>query len=267
MVKITRMKNCITLALILFVNIAFAQSEKYYVTFVKGQTTLKKTNKPLKVGDVLLSTDALVFKDQNAKVSCISPGKGRFDITAQKTKASPTGELLAVLKNNLVPATNTYHLSSRSLVFEGYDPKTYFQSTETNDRILLFANEPFPIVPSYKTDDANFFFIQYLNKGKIITKKIDQTENGLLFNANLFMEGNPEKVMLCYQTLVAGKAKSSSITEFIPITVNKSDLLNEIQVIKTSLGNNKKLVKEAVTAHIFDNYGKLSSDQIDKLVN
>ena len=260
------MKKLITIAFILLVNIAFAQSEKYYVTFVKGQANIKKTNKALRVGDILLPTDVLIFKDQTARISCISPGKGRFDITAQKTKASPSGELLAVLKNNLIPATSTYHLSARSLMFEGYDPKTYFQCAETNNRILLILNEPLPIVPSYKIDDQNFFFIQYENNGKMITKKIDQNANALIFNQTLFDEGNPEKVMLCYQAQVAGKASSKSIIDFVPVIANKVDLLNEIKIIKANISTNKKLVKDAVTAHIFDNYGKLGLDQIEKML-
>ena len=174
------MTKYLTIALLLFANITFAQSEKYYVTFIKGQAKIKKTSKPIKIGDILLPTDAIVFKDQTGKVSCISPGKGRFDITAQKTKAAPNGELLAVLKSNLLPATTTYHLSTRSLTFDGYDPKAYFQSPATNNRILLISNETLPIIPSYKLDEQNFFFIQYTLNGKPITKRIDQNEKGLI---------------------------------------------------------------------------------------
>ena len=260
------MKKYITLLLLLSVNIVFAQSEKYYVTFVKGQANLKKTNQPIKVGAVLLPTDAVVFKDQTAKVSCISPGKGRFDLSAQKVKASPGGELLAALKNNLVPSTTTYHLSTRSLNFDGYDPKTYFQSTATNDRILLVSGESLPILSSYKLDEQHFFFIQYNVNGTPTTKKIEHNEKGLIFNSNLFKDGIPSKVMLCYQSQVAGKAKSTAIIEFFPVLASKTDLMNEIKVLKSNLGDNKKMLKEAVTAHLFDNYGKLGQDQIDHLL-
>ncbi|MBB2144378.1 hypothetical protein GM921_02680 [Pedobacter sp. LMG 31464] len=248
------------------ISLSFVDGEKYYVTFVKGSVTLKKTGKPIKVGDILQSTDALIFKEQTAKLSCISPGKGRFEINAQKTKPSSNGELLAVLKNNLVPSTSTYHLSSRSLMFDGYDPKTYFQSTETDNRILLLLDEVLPISPTYKIDENNFFFIQYVTSGKTITKKIDQSDKGLVFTTKLFTEGIPQKVMLCYQAQIAGKPKSSSVVEFTPIIANKADLKNEIKVLTTNLGLNKKLIAAAVTAHIFDNYGKLSQDQIDKLM-
>lgn len=260
------MTKYITFSLLLVVNIAFAQSEKYYVTFVKGQANVKKNNKTIKVGDVLLSTDGIVFKDKSVKISCISPGKGRFDLNAQQTKASPTGELLAVLKSNLVPATTTYHLSTRSLTFDGYEPKTYFQSTATNNRIAIIENEVLPIASSYKIDDSNFFFIQYLHNGTTVTKKINQNEKGLIFNNELLKEGNPSKVLLCYQTIIAGKPKSSSIIEFDVVVVNKAELINELKVIKAHVGNNKKLLAETVTAHIYDNYGKMGQSEIDKLL-
>ncbi|RZL44725.1 MAG: hypothetical protein EOP00_19195 [Pedobacter sp.] len=260
------MTKYLTIALLLFANITFAQSEKYYVTFIKGQAKIKKTSKLIKIGDILLPTDAILFKDQTGKVSCISPGKGRFDITAQKTKLSPSGELLAVLKSNLLPATTTYHLSTRSLTFDGYDPKAYFQSPATNNRILLISNETLPIIPSYKLDQQNFFFIQYTLNGKLITKKIDQNEKGLVFNPLLFNDDPQTNVMLCYQYMVAGEPKSISIAEFIPVTVNKDDLFRELKIIKAHIGDNKKILKEAVTAHIFDNYGKLGQDQIDKMI-
>ena len=252
--------------LMISISLSFVDGEKYYVTFVKGAITLKKTGKPIKVGDVLQPTDAFVFKEQTAKLSCISPGKGRFDINAQNTKANSGGELLAVLKSSLVPATNTYHLSSRSLMMEGYDPKTYFQSTETDNRILLLLDEVLPISSSYKIDGVNFFFVQYVSNGKTVTKKLDQDEKGLRFRDKIFGDEVPQKVMLCYQAEISGKPKSSLVAEFKPITVTKGDLVNEIKVIISNSGTNKKLIKETVAAHIFDNYGKLSQDQIDKLM-
>ena len=65
---INNIKKYITFALLLLVNTAFAQSEKYYVTFVKGQANIKKTNKPVKVGDILLATDGVIFKDKTGKI-------------------------------------------------------------------------------------------------------------------------------------------------------------------------------------------------------
>ena len=260
------MKKYITFALLFSVNIAFAQSEKYYVTFVKGQANNKKANKPIKVGDILATTDAIIFKDQSSKISCISPGKGRFDITAQKVKASSNGELLAVLKSNLVPATTTYHLSTRSLTFDGYDPKTYFQNTATNNRIALITDEYLPISPAYKIDEQNFFLLQQTQNGKTVIKKINQNEKGLFFSNDLFNDLNTDKILLCYQTLFGGRPKSSSVVEFTAVPVNKTDLLNEIKIIKAAIGNNKKLLNETVTAHVFENYGKLGPDQIEKLL-
>ena len=265
------MKKLFTIALILLVNIAFAQSEKYYVTFVKGQANVKKTNKAVKVGDILLPADALVFKDQTAKVSCISPGKGRFDITAQKTKASPSGELLAVLKNNLVPATSTYHLSTRSLMSEGLDPKIYFYSAETANRILLIKDDVLPIVTSYKRDAANFFFLQYVVNDKTITNKIEQNEKGILFNDALFTVGTevlkPQKMMLCYQSSGSGGPRSSVLAEFVPVLATKTEIRQQIKLITGFSGTiDEKKLKNEIMAHLFDNYGKIGVEELAALM-
>jgi hypothetical protein len=181
-------KNII-IAFLVFITLAFTQADKYYVTFVKGNVQLERSRKNVKVGDVLTANDKLIFTDKAAKVSCISPGKGRFDISAQAVKAGAKGELLAVLKSSLVPASGTYHLSTRSIMFEGYDPATYFTSGETQGRILLIRDEPLIIKPAYKLDSGNFFFIQYTVNGKTTLHKVEHNEKGIVLSDKLFITG------------------------------------------------------------------------------
>lgn len=243
-------------------SLALKATEKYYVTFVKGEVALERTKAKVKVGDALNPEDRLLFKDKAAKVSCISPGKGRFDITSQAAKPGNKGELLAVLKSNLVPASGSYHLSTRSLFFEGYDPKTYFHSVETNNRILLVANETVPVSSAYKLDPANFFFLQYQQNGKTELKKLEHTEKGIVFPL-LFPAGaeTPEKVKLCYQTDASGTARSSVIAEFIPVVASKEEVQKQIQLLKEfSGGTDAKKLKKEILYHLFENYGKIGEE-------
>lgn len=234
-------------------------AEKYYVTFVKGDVTLERTKAKIKVGDALNPEDKLVFIDKTAKVSCISPGKGRFDIKAQGAKPGNKGELLAVLKNSLVPASGTYHLSTRSLMFEGYDPKTYFYSAETNNHILLIANEALPVNPSYKMDDTNFFFLQYKNKDQTETKKLQHSSNGLIFHQ--LLSPGVEKVMLCYQSNVSGAPRSAIIAEFYPVIVSRADIQHQIKLLKDFSGvSDPKKLKKEILFHLFQNYGKIGEE-------
>ena len=256
----------LTFAAFILISLAFVQAERYYVTFIKGAVILKKTGKPLKVGDALLPTDALVFKESSGKVSCISPGKGRFDISAAKISRGSKNELLAVLKSNLVPSTGTYRLSTRSLMFEGYDPKSYFVSGETGNRVLLIKGEALPILPSYKMDNEHFFFLQYVSNGKTLTKKLTHTEKGVIFTEDAF-SGNPSSVKFCYQEQTSSGPRSSMLAEFVPVLASKEELRQEARLITTHSGiADKKKLKEYITGHVFDNYGKIGTQELDKLM-
>ncbi len=256
----------ITFAALIMISLAFVQTEHYYVTFIKGTVLLKKTGKPVKIGDALLPTDVLIFKDNSGKVSCISPGKGRFDISAAKLSGGSKNELLAVLRSNLVPSTSTYRLSTRSLMFEGYDPKSYFVSPETHNRILLFRDEALQIAPAYKLDNANFFFIQYVSDGKTVTKKLAHTDKGVIFSDADFSDIVAE-VKFCYQEQTTTGPRSAMLAEFVPVLAGKEELKQEAKLIASHSGiADKKKLKEYITSHVFDNYGKIGTHELDKLM-
>lgn len=247
---------------------ALAQTEQYYVTFLKGTVVLQRTKQPLKPGDKLSAEDKLIFKDKTCKLNCISPGKGRFEISATQGKANEEGELLAVLKSNLLPVANTYHLSTRALMFEGYDPKTYFRSEETNNRILLLSDQALPINSSYKQVAGNFFFVQYQLNGKTITKKVAQSEQGLSFYPELFIDGTSqtEKAMLCYQSKESGTARSTVLAEFTPVLSNTTAIKEQIKLVTQHAGitDAKKLHAE-IASHIYTNYGKIGLETLATL--
>lgn len=256
--------------LLILPSILFAQTEQYYVTFLKGIVLMQRTKQPLKIGDKLSAADKLIFKDKQGKVACISPGKGRFEINAQQANVNEDGELLAVLKSNLLPISNTYHLSTRSLLFEGYNPKTYFQSAETNNRILLLTDQALPIEASYKIEPGNFFFVQYTLNGKTITRKIEQSTKGLVFSPSLFSNGTDftiaEKVMLCYQSKENGQARSAVLAEFIPVLASAATIKEQIAVVtKYTNATNPKTLNAEIAAHIFENFGKIGLEELAAL--
>lgn len=253
-----------------FTLLSFIQQEQYYITFIKGTVLVERTGKPVKIGEIILPTDKLVFKNNSARLACISPGKGRFDISPVKSNNNSSGELIAVLKNILLPISKTYHLSTRSLLFNGYDPKTYFNCEETQNRILLLTDKPLPLLSSYNPDPNNFFFVQYIEDGKTITRKIVQSEKGLLFSNSLFMEGTviriPKKVMICYQEKDASGAHSSVLAEIIPVLSSVSEIRQQILLItKYSSSTDTKNLNKEILAHIYDNYGKIGSEEIANL--
>ncbi|SMO44492.1 hypothetical protein [Solitalea koreensis] len=261
---------------LLISTVMITPGEKYYVTFIKGNVLLERTKKQVKIGDRLNQEDKLVFGDKTAKVSCISPGKGRFDISAQTLKPDAQGELLAVLRSTLVPAAGTYHLSTRSLSDQNDDPENYFKIGD-NDHFLILENEMIPIDPKYLIGGVNFFFVQYTVNGKTILKKVSSQGNSITFNKNLFIDEkgkalDPDKyvnTLLCFQESVNGSSKSKIIAKFTPVVVSKEELLAEISVLKTNLINLKNVpaVKNEIYAHLTANYGTVNISLFESLVN
>jgi len=254
-------------AIVFFMSLFF-QAEKYYVTFVKGKPFSKRTGTLLKVGEAVLPSDNIRYGSTDTRVMCISPGRGRFELRAKKTAS---GELWALIKTNIVPILNNYHFSTRGLGFAGYDPATYFQSAETGDRILIVSNQSLPIAANYKRDAYNFFFLQYTVNGKRVTQKIEQNDAGILFNLQTFSATTanelPGKVLLCYQSADSGTAKSTAITEFVPVLLTKEELRQQLQVIKTYAGiTDQKKLRAEVAAHLYDNYGKIGDTEFITLL-
>ncbi len=241
------------------------KTEKYYVTFVKGKVVLAMTKKQLKVGDVLSPDDHLVFIEKTAKVSCINPTKGRFDINPNLIKEK-SSELYTILKASLVPSISTYKLSTRSIIFEGNDPYSYFASPETQNRILIVEQNPILIKSTFKMDESNFFFIQFMAEEKLQTRKIQQNGQQLIFSKSNFVNnsGNVlESVSICYQTNENGKSKSSIITEFLPVLATSEEIANQVNLIKSvSEQKDAKKLKSDIVNHLFVNYGKIGAEEL-----
>lgn len=241
------------------------KTEKYYVTFVKGKVVLAMTKKQLKVGDVLSPEDHLVFVEKTAVVSCINPTKGRFDINPNLIKEKGS-ELFTILKSSLVPSINTYKLSTRSIIFEGNDPYSYFASPETQNRILIVEEKPILIKSTFKMDESNFFFIQFMAEEKLQTRKIQQKEQQLLFLKSNFLNDSghiQETVSICYQSNENGKSKSTLITEFFPVLATSEEITTQVNLIKSvSEQKDTKKLKSDIVNHLFVNYGKIGAEEL-----
>ena len=245
------------------------KTEKYYVTFVKGKVVFEMTKKQLKVGDVLSSEDRLVFVEKTAKVSCINPTKGRFDINPNLVKAK-SSELFTIIKASLVPSVSTYKLSTRSIIFDGNDPYNYFASPETQNRILIVELSPIVIKSSFKMDENNFFFLQFKVNEKIQTRKIQQNGQQLIFSKSNFTNDHSnveESVSICYQTNENGKTKSSVIAEFLPVLATSEEIANQVNLIKNvSEQKDRKKLKSDIVNHLFVNYGKIGAEELSTFI-
>ncbi len=261
---------------LLFFFIYGYQADVYYVTFVKGDVKLESSGNSIKTGDKIKGTDKLIFKAPNSKVSCISPSKGRFDISPAATKANAKGEWLAIISSKMIPSSSHQRLSTRSLSGEaGYDPVSYF--TSQNDiPIVLLNGMALPVSNSYKLDNGNFFFVQYEFHGKNLVRKIPYQNQSLIFSTELFTdnEGKPlsadllKKVLLCYQSVENSTPRSKALVTFTPLLLDKDELVKEIGTLYTYLRpfkkDNIKEIHSEILAHLTVNYGKVNADEMEK---
>ena len=244
--------------------------DQYYITFIKGKAVLAKTKQTLKIGDVLTGEDKIIFDVKSSKISCINAVRGRFDIKPVSSKSGGENELFAILKSGLIPAASNYSLSTRSIVFEGYDPAIYFAATETQGRVLVFEQQPFLIKSLYKLDESNFFFIQFEENGIKTTKRIRSNGQNLFFSKDNFIatNGQPaQSVSLCYQTYENGHTSSSIVVDFQPAVTTVAEIEIAVSLIKKIyIRKDKKEIKSAIINHLLENYGKIGAEELSKIL-
>ncbi len=260
-----------TLLLICFPLLVFS-GEVYYVTFVKGDVILKSTGKKLVTGMQVTESDQLVFSDRNAKISCISPARGRFEVTPHNASSKKQNEWVSLVKEAIIPASPAVKLSTRSLFAEQFDPEKIFP----RGRVLLLENEPVAIDGKYPLAGSSFFFVQYVSEGQTIVKKVPAMGQAIHFNTALFTDnaGHPPatplpEVSLCFQENIDGVKRSRIITKFIPVIGNKQVLKEQYALmqlhLKAAKRTEKEILEEAL-AHFNENYGYIDANIFEKAI-
>jgi hypothetical protein len=243
----------------------FTQADKYYVIYAKGHIHVAGSGKMLKTGDELNAADKLIFDNPSSKLICVSAQKGRVELVPD-SKKSPSGELWVAVRNGL-PEVSHYRFSTRSVSFDGYDPAEYFQCGETDDRILLIKDQIIPLSPGYKLDSTDFFFVQYTRNGKAYTTKVTQAGMGISFDMETFSAASidqlPPSVMLCYQSVETGTPRSRPVATFKPALIFKTELEQQIAVIKA---HSKTVTKAAIETYLYDTYGKIGDAELNEFI-
>lgn len=249
-------------------------AETYYVTFIKGAVKVSGAAKNIAVGDKLSDKDQLVFIDKSSKISCISPAKGRFDISAEKSKQNAKKEWVAVLTDLLVPSYGGKQLSTRALGDQN-DAETLFKSNHPENKVLLVEDFPVEVSAGTPIDNNNFFFLQYVVNGKTMVKKVQSKGNALVFSRNILVgtagEVLPQEsvtaVSLCYQQKSSAGATSKVIAKFNPVFVAKADFDAEVTVLKKYLSaqSQEKAANELYN-HFYGNYGFINTGLFRKMI-
>ena len=249
-----------------------AKSEVYFVTFIKGNVKLQGAKLNLKVGDKLADNDKLVFADQQSKISCISPVKGRFDILGSNAKTKVQMEWVAVLKDVLLPSSAKAQLSTRSILQEGQDPAKIFKSPYADNKILMIEGEKIIVDAKYELDKKHFFFLQYETSGKVMLKMVPFTNGAILLDSRIFVDeaGNLLKledistVSFCYQD--AGKSRE--LTKFIPSFISPEDFSQQYQLLQQNLSaKNREAMATEIYNHFVTNYGYINNTIFTNIIS
>lgn len=258
------MKRILGFILIVVMGSSFMQDDNYYVMFIKGNALNNSNARGLRVADMLRPTDKILLKDANSKVVLFHSKKGRLEITPNSA-----GKDLSV-KDQAVSIKSEYKIISRPLNYEGYNPRTYFHSPETNHRVLLVTGLPLKIIPFYKLDAQNFFYLTWEKAGTKVVRKIPASDRGIYFNSSVISDADQlaegQKVNFCYQHFEYGVLKNDVLAEFVPVVASLSVINQQISIIKKhSPQKENRVLNALITAHLNDNYGKVGSEYLQKI--
>lgn len=258
------MKRLLFALVILLMGSSFMQDENFYVIYIKGGAINTITSRGVRIGDMLKPNDKIFLRDANSKLVLIHPKKGRLEITPKSA-----GKDLSV-KDQAVSISSEYKIVSRPLNYEGYNPRTYFHSPETNYRVLLVTGLPLKIIPFYKLDAQNFFYLQWEKAGTDIVRKIPASDRGIYFNQTVISDADQlaegQKVKFCYQHFEYGVLKNDVLAEFVPVVASLSVINQQVAIIKKySSQKESRIVNALVTAHLNDNYGKVGSEYLHNI--
>lgn len=258
------MKRILFALLIIVMGSSFMQEDNFYIIYVKGSAVNSVNNRSVRVGDMLKPTDKILLNDANSKLVLIHSKRGRVEITPKSA-----GKDLTV-KDQVVPISSEYKIVSRPLNYEGYNPRTYFHSPETNHRVLLVTGLPLKIIPFYKLDVQNFFYLQWEKGGETIVRKIPSSDRGIYFNQTVISNADQlsegQKVKFCYQHFEYGVLKNDVLAEFVPVVAPLSVINQQVALIKRHSSQKEPRVLNAlVTAHLNDNYGKVGSEYLHNI--
>lgn len=234
-------------------------ADKYKVIKVIGSIVLKETGAMLASGDVILASDAIVFKTPNAKASVVSSQSGRLILTAGTALEPSTN-----VKSNLLPPMA--NISSRAGAILNYtDLRNHFAGK------FLLLEESYTQIHkgSFPMHDSSFFYLTYSHNGEAINKRLKSNNDTLLIlERELFrVDGRPisyPESTAVKMSYMSGKT-SLPVADFEIVVPENKHLVKEVQMIlDASAGKSKAQVTADVLSYLGEFYGKTDADNVQR---
>ncbi|WP_295119531.1 hypothetical protein [uncultured Chitinophaga sp.] len=149
------------------------QADYYYVVNIQCPVKQQGSNHLLVVGDSVDINAAFVFRSPRDKFNVYHPKKGSYEVAPKKRQpTSRPNEILALLKDNLLPTTETIILSTRSgMMNSPEDLGNYFQHYTKR---LVIGTELLPLnSQGFPQRKDRYCFVRYQYKGAIVNQPLE----------------------------------------------------------------------------------------------
>ena len=225
------------------------KTEQYFVIKVQGEIQRLKTGILLNTGDEFNSNELLKFRTDYSRAAVISPGKGRFILTARSNSDNES-------KANFLPPMN--NLSSRAVI-----------AATTDDILEYFSGEVLFLGPdSIKYDNSklildkdNYFIVSFDSSG-VENRSILNASSGLICinKYALFKNQQPKTAKITFHSSLT----NNQTVEFVPVFPDYNKLLGEVKlIIANSSQKPRTEVVTDITSYLNDFYGKISNNTVD----
>jgi hypothetical protein len=261
--------------------------EKYYVTFIKGEVILKKTNKVLKIGDEIKENDLLKFNMEGDVIGAVSEkGKrvklslNKSQIERQKNKNEFVSVLSAFMPVRKMAALRA--LTKRVVLKDEFEMEYFFgakrhdlggfmmnpisENEDDESRYFLILDKgEYPIkAKDFPLNTKQYFYLAYTYEDITYKKDLAFEGRNLIIDTTIYIQDGKtlekEKVKDMKLFYKYADGNSLFITEFRPFFPDKTELKTSLQsLIEKNKGNFQDtdlLFRNEILPYLSDYYGE-----------
>ncbi|WP_020527178.1 hypothetical protein [Flexithrix dorotheae] len=241
--------------LLLTTLISFGQD--LYVVHVKGDIAVKNTNNPVKVGDMLSSSDELKFLDPAARAVVLDETGKRMVVGGEKVEKTADGEFISFVKDVILPLEGNIQLSTR-----GGDPMNIldFKNFFGSDKYVIIGDELVigPNKEKFVLENGWTFIFRYETEDRPVNKIVAQKDDYLVLDKNRLYKTKgrivePEKtypVDLIYFNTQTNE--NQNLVTFQPLFIPEETLLIELKSVANFLQNNNVMQGKALQEELYN---------------
>lgn len=256
-------RNKVISTVILLFWAMMVSAQQYSVVTTKGTILYGQEKSELTRGARVNLNETLIFKDPTAMAVLIGSGGERF-ILKSKSEASEDSELMATIKDVLVPMKKMSALTTRGAA----DHKIIdLEAMIGEDNFVILGEEMALNLDEayYPMDEKRYFIFSYFLGREAVNKKVVFEENRLFFvPSRLFISnGDPvdpisvSEAKLFYRDEI--KSDTRLISTFRPIVLSEERLKEECEILigfYRGAGMNNDAIKAEIYDYLNSFYGK-----------